>query len=104
VRLAAVKGGRPAEGARRLHLHDHRRRAGLDTVNEDSVTNTENIVLIFRALEDTVPLAVRLRALLKTALRRDRLRCVAVSGLPPLVETRAAEPLANPSKRETIES
>jgi hypothetical protein len=35
-----------------------------------------------RPLADDVPPATRLRALLKTALRRDRLRCVAAVQLP----------------------
>jgi hypothetical protein len=33
-------------------------------------------------LRDDVPFAVRLRSLLKTALRRDRLRCKAVEDVP----------------------
>ncbi len=39
-----------------------------------------------RALADSAPPEIRLRALLKTALRRDRLKCVSVSleQLPPL--------------------
>jgi len=32
--------------------------------------------LTFRVLPDAVPAAIRVRRLLKTALRRDRLRCV----------------------------
>jgi hypothetical protein len=40
------------------------------------------IVLRFVPLPDDVPVGVRVRALLKTALRRDRLRCVGQT-LPP---------------------
>jgi hypothetical protein len=47
------------------------------------MTGPDDITLTFRPLEDTVPVAVRVRALLKTALRRDRLRCVTISGVPP---------------------
>jgi hypothetical protein len=39
------------------------------------------IVLELVPLADPRPLAVRLRHLLKTALRRDRLRCLSVQGL-----------------------
>jgi hypothetical protein len=44
-----------------------------------------DIVLTFRPLPDAedVPVGVRVRQLIKTALRRDRLRCVRVEGLPP---------------------
>jgi hypothetical protein len=43
------------------------------------------IVITFRALPDRhdVPVGVRVRQLLRTALRRDRLKCVRVEGLPP---------------------
>jgi hypothetical protein len=40
------------------------------------------ISLVLRPLADTVPVSVRLRAALKTLLRRDRLKCVRVSGMP----------------------
>jgi hypothetical protein len=44
-----------------------------------------DIVLTFRPLPDAedVPVGVRVRQLLRTALRRDRLKCVKVEGLPP---------------------
>jgi hypothetical protein len=44
-----------------------------------------DIILTFRPLPDAedVPVGVRVRQLLRTALRRDRLRCVRVEGLPP---------------------
>jgi hypothetical protein len=38
------------------------------------------IVLVLRPMPCNVPVAIRLRQLLKTALRRDRLRCVKVDG------------------------
>lgn len=43
-----------------------------------------DIVLTFRPLPDAedVPVGVRVRQLLRTALRRDRLKCVRVEGLP----------------------
>lgn len=43
------------------------------------------ITITFRALPDrhNTPVSVRIRALLKTALRRDRLKCLRVEGLPP---------------------
>jgi hypothetical protein len=40
------------------------------------------IILHLRPLPCDVPVAIRLRQLLKTALRRDRLKCVRVEGLP----------------------
>jgi hypothetical protein len=40
------------------------------------------IVLTLLALPDERAIGVRLRNLLKTALRRDRLRCLSVEGLP----------------------
>jgi hypothetical protein len=38
----------------------------------------EQVQITLRALPDTVPLAIRLRAVLKFALRSCRLRCVAL--------------------------
>lgn len=61
----------------------------------DAPGDGQDIVLRLRPLPDTVPVAVRLRALLKTALRRDRLRCVGLSGAP------AASPGEKPLKGNT---
>jgi hypothetical protein len=90
--LAAVEGGRPAEGARRLHLHDNRRRAGLDAPSEDDSVTDLNITLVFKALTDDVPVGVRLRRLLKYALRAQRLKRVAAFGEPPEPTTATHQP------------
>jgi hypothetical protein len=45
--------------------------------------NFDNITLTFRPLPDDVPVAVRIRHLLKYALRAQRLRCVTAFGEPP---------------------
>lgn len=47
-------------------------------------THDPDITITFRPLPDAeeVPVAVRVRRLLRTALRRDRLRCLKVEGLP----------------------
>jgi hypothetical protein len=52
--------------------------------------DTELLYLILRPLPDPghIPVAVRLRMLLKTALRRDKLRCVGLAQLRP-VKTKA---------------
>jgi hypothetical protein len=42
----------------------------------------EQVEVVLRALPDDVPFAVRLRALLKFALRSCRLRCVGLKDLP----------------------
>jgi hypothetical protein len=41
----------------------------------------ELIHLVFRPLADDVPVSIRTRSLLKTALRRHKLRCVYVEGV-----------------------
>jgi hypothetical protein len=46
------------------------------------VPDGERITLEFVALADDVPAAVRVRSLLKRALRSFRLECVRVVGLP----------------------
>jgi hypothetical protein len=51
----------------------------------------EDIILTLRPLADSVPVAHRLRALLKTALRRDRFRCVSIAG-PPAHQAEAPSP------------
>jgi hypothetical protein len=43
-------------------------------------TPKPKIVLTFEALASAVPLANRVRMLLKTALRRDGLKCVKIDG------------------------
>ena len=45
------------------------------------------IVLVLKPLPDDVPVAVRVRALLKTALRRDRLRCVSLAQPPAATDS-----------------
>jgi hypothetical protein len=54
----------------------------------------ERVLLELEALPDPAPVAVRLRNLLKTALRRDRLRCVSATpggaGVPPREQRHAA--------------
>jgi hypothetical protein len=42
-----------------------------------------DIRVTLRPLAADVPVDVRLASLLKTALRRDRLRCIRVEALPP---------------------
>jgi hypothetical protein len=61
--------------------------------------DTDDITLTFRPLPDDVPVSVRVRHLLKYALRAQRLRCVAMVGVPtvpaatpqPAPETRSAD-------------
>jgi hypothetical protein len=38
------------------------------------------VVITLEALPSEIPVAARVRSLLKTALRRDRLRCVRIGG------------------------
>jgi hypothetical protein len=52
----------------------------VDTGRSDTVIG-QRIILTLTPLADERPLAVRLRQLLKTALRRDRLKCLSVEGV-----------------------
>jgi hypothetical protein len=47
----------------------------------------EDIVLTFEPLPDPTPVAVRVRGLLKRALRSFRLKCVAIGSTPPATPT-----------------
>ncbi len=53
----------------------------------DKPTADDTVRLTFRPLADSVPAAIRLRRLLKIALRQLNLRCVAVEGAAPEVTT-----------------
>ena len=59
-------------------------------------TPEPDIVITFRPLPDReqVPVGVRVRKLLRTALRRDRLRCLKVEGLPDERREQPADPPA----------
>ena len=46
------------------------------------MSNDPDILLVLRPLPDDLPVAVRLRAALKTLLRRDKLRCLKVTDVP----------------------
>lgn len=46
----------------------------------DTKPRVERWTFTFEPLPDEVPVAVRMRLLLKTALRRLRLKCVGISG------------------------
>jgi hypothetical protein len=49
---------------------------------ESMTTDRNEVILRFRALRSSVPLAVRVRQLFEHALRTCNLRCVKVEGLP----------------------
>lgn len=57
------------------------------------MNDSQQIVITLEPMPDTVPVANRLRALLKTALRRDRLRCVKVDWPEP----ERPEPMKEPA-------
>jgi hypothetical protein len=59
--------------------------------DRDPVMPDELWYITLKPLPDDVPVAVRIRALLKTALRRDRLRCVSLKEPPAATHQTAPE-------------
>jgi hypothetical protein len=61
------------------------------------VPEPDHWTLVFEALPDPAPVAVRVRGLLKRALRSYRLKCVAIGGTPPATPTGPA-PATSPEE------